>query len=233
MITHRQRAGLTRAGTAISLIGALCMVAAVAVSPASASGEFTTASLTSPLAGSATTFQWTYVFNQGNGQGLSNIAVRFCSSSIISHIVFAGPDADTFETGDVPGGHTGFGPGVKFELTAARGTFEITFDQPFSVSAVGLEVQSHSGNGQLGDIITTAGGPDSGCEPAATTTTVPTTTTAPPTTTTTVPPTTTTVPSTTTTVGPTTTTTTPPPTTTTVPATTTTLPEDPPTIPGT
>ena len=57
-----------------------------------------------------------------------------------------------FPDGDVPGEHTGFGPGVKFPLTAVTGTFQVVFDQPLAISATGLEVQSHSGDGQQGDM---------------------------------------------------------------------------------
>ena len=205
------------------------MALGMTVASAGASGESTTAVLTSPLSGTSATFTWSYEFHDNGGHGLSNIAVSFCSTDILSHVVSATPSGETFLTGDVPGGHTGFGPGVKFETTAVSGTLTVVFDQPYPAAGI-LNVQSHSGDGQDGDLITTADGPGT-CNQQATTTTVAPTTTTIPATTTTVPATTTTVPATTTTVPATTTTV--PATTTTVPATTTTVPATTTTVPAT
>ncbi|HEY4409295.1 MAG TPA: hypothetical protein VGO87_05405, partial [Acidimicrobiia bacterium] len=127
--------------------------------PAFASGESTTALLTSPVSGTATTFTWSYVFNQGDGHGLSNIAIGFCSADILADVVSAGPSGGVFTSGDVPGGHTGFGPGVKFGVTATTGTLTVTFGHSHAISAGSLRVESHSGDGQTGDEITTAAGP--------------------------------------------------------------------------
>ena len=190
------------------------MAVGLTVSTAGASGEQTTAVLTSPLTGSSTTFTWSYEFDANGGHDLSNIAISFCSTDILPHVVSASPSGEAFASGDVPGGHTGFGPGVKFATTAVSGTLTVVFDQPYTAGGT-INVQSHSGDGQDGDLVTVAGGPGT-CNP--------TTTTAAPATTTTVPATTTTVPATTTTLAAVTTTTAPPVTTTTAPATTTTAP---------
>ena len=205
------------------------MAVGLTVSSAGASGESTTAVLTSPLSGTSATFTWSYEFHDNGGHGLSNIAVSFCSTDLLSHIVSATPAGEVFLTGDVPGGHTGFGPGVKFATTAVTGTLTVVFDQPYPPAGI-LNVQSHSGDGQVGDLVTTADGPGTCNQQATTTTVAPTTTTVAPTTTT-VPATTTTVPATTTTVPATTTTV--PATTTTVPATTTTVPATTTTVPAT
>jgi hypothetical protein len=197
-----------------------------------AAGETTTAELTSPLSGSSTTFTWSYQFNANGGHDLSNLAIAFCETDFLSHVVSATPSGETFTSGDVPGGHTGFGPGIKFATTAVSGTLTVVFDQAFPATGT-MSIQSHSGDGDAGDLVTTAVGPgDCGSVPSTTpgsttTTVAPTTTTVPPTTTTVAPTTTTTVAPTTTTVAPTTTvppTTTTLATTTTVPATTTTAP---------
>ncbi len=210
------------------------MAVGVNVSVAQASGELTTAALTSPLSGSNTTFTWSYEFHSNGGHELSNVAIALCSTDLLSSVVSASPAGEVFLVGDVPGGHTGFGPGIKFATTAVSGTLTVQFSQPQSAGGL-IQVQSHSGDGQNGDLVTTATGPGS-CTPATTTTVAPaTTTTVAPATTTTVllattttvaPATTTTVtPATTTTLAPATTTTVPPATTTTVaPATTTSTP---------
>lgn len=202
------------------------MAIGLSFSSAAAAGENTTAVLTSPLSGTSSTFTWSYEFHANGGHDLSNIAISFCNSNILPHFQSATPSGEAFSPGDVPGGHDGFGPGVKFETTAVSGTLTVVFDQPFAPSGI-ITIQSHSGDGTVGDQVTTAVGPGP-CDPpitvpesTTTTSTVPvTTTTVPVTTTTTVPVTTTTVPVTTTTVPVTTTTV--PVTTTTVPATTTT-----------
>ncbi|HVL07531.1 MAG TPA: hypothetical protein VM388_16200 [Acidimicrobiales bacterium] len=223
---HRsRRTGTTRAGRFLVLVGALSLAAGLAVTPSAAAGESTTATLTSPLSGaSSTTFTWSYQFHDNGGHELSNIAIGFCSTDILAHVVSASPAGETFTDGDVPGGHTGFGPGIKFATTAVNGTLTVVFDQPYSAGGI-MRVQSHSGDGTTGDLVTEATGPGdcSGVPttaPGSTTTTLAPTTTTVPATTTTVAPTTTTVPATTTTVSPTTTTV--PATTTTVPATTST-----------
>jgi hypothetical protein len=189
----------------------LSMAVGITVSAAGASGESTTAVLTSPLSGSSATFTWSYDFHDNGGHDLSNIAISFCSTDMVPHVVSASPAGEAFTTGDVPGGHTGFGPGVKFATTAVSGTLTVVFDQPYPAAGI-MSIQSHSGDGDDGDLVTTADGPGT-CKPVTTTTVAPTTTTIPATTTT-VPATTTTVPATTTTI---------PATTTTVPATTTTV----------
>ncbi len=141
---------------ALSLALAAPILAATAT-PAFASGESTNAVLTSPASGSATTFTWSYTFGGGT-HALSNIAIGFCSAAILADVHTAG-SYTVFTTGDVKGGHDGFGPGVKFDLTAATGTFTVTFDTPHAIAAGSVRVQSHSGDGQTGDIITTAAGP--------------------------------------------------------------------------
>jgi hypothetical protein len=174
--------------------------------PASAAGESTTATLTTPTSGSGTAFTWTYAF--GGGQhGLSNIAIGFCSADVLADVVSASPSAEVFKNGDVPGGHTGFGPGIKFGVTAATGALTVTFAHPHAISPTGLRIQSHSGDGQTGDTVKVAAGPGP-CpdDPPVTTTTSSSTTTTSTTTTTTSTPTTS--PTTTTTAAPTTTTTT-------------------------
>jgi hypothetical protein len=209
------------------LVGGLAMAGGLAVAPSVATGESTTATLTSPLAGaSSTTFTWSYQFNDNGGHELSNIAIGLCSTDILAHVVSASPSGETFTSGDVPGGHTAFGPGIKFDTTAVTGTLTVVFDQAYTAGGI-MRIQSHSGDGDDGDLVTEAVGPGT-CgatpttAPGSTTTTVAsTTTTAPATTTTTVPVTTTTVPVTTTTLPVTTTTVL---VTTTVPATTTTVP---------
>ena len=201
------------------------MAVGVNVSVAQASGELTTAALTSPLSGSNTTFTWSYEFHSNGGHELSNIAIALCSTDLLSSVVSASPAGEVFLVGDVPGGHTRFGPGIKFATIAASGTLTVQFSQPQSAGGL-IQVQSHSGDGQNGDLVTTATGPGS-CSPAMTTTVTPaTTTTVAPATTTTVPPATTTTvaPATTTTLAPATTITVAPATTTVAPATTTSTP---------
>ena len=213
-----RRPGTTRAGRVLVVVGAVSLAAGLAVSPSAAAGESTTATLTSPLTGTSATFTWSYEFNANGGHELSNIAIRFCSDDILAHVVSASPSGEKFASGDVPGGHAGFGAGIKFDTDAVSGTLTVVFDQAYPATGT-MQVQSHSGDGDAGDLVTDAVGPG----PCGT---VPSTT--PESTTTTVQPTTTTVPATTTTAPATTTTavtpTTAPATTTTVPATTTTLP---------
>lgn len=146
------------AGLALALT--MPVVAAYAA-PAFAAGESTTAVLTSPTSGSATTFTWDYTFHQNGGHGLSNVAIRFCSAAILADVASAGPSAEIFASGDVPGGHTGFGPGIKFGVTATMGTLTVTFNNPHPVSESGLEIQSHSGDNQIGDTVMTGKGPGS------------------------------------------------------------------------
>ena len=217
------------------MIGAVSLAAGLAVAPSVAAGESTTATLTSPLADSSATFTWSYEFNANGGHELSNIAVRFCTSDILAHVVSASPSGEKFTSGDVPGGHTGFGPGIKFSTTAVSGTLTVIFDQAYPATGT-MQIQSHSGDGDAGDLVTDAVGPGPcgpvpSTTPGSTTTTVQSTTTTVPATTTTAPATTTTVPATTTTVPATTTTV--PATTTTVPATTTTVPATTTTVPAT
>jgi len=133
-------------------------ILAATAAPAFATGESANAVLTSPASGSATTFTWSYTFGGGT-HGLSNIAVGFCSDAILADVTSAGPSGDAFTNGDVQGGHDGFGPGVKFDITAATGTFTVTFNHPHAISADSLRVQSHSGDGTTGDAVTTADGP--------------------------------------------------------------------------
>ena len=188
-----------------------------------ATGESTTVTLTSPVNGTSTTFTWSYVFDANGGHELSNIAIRFCNQAILDSVVSASPNADIFKDTEVSGGHTGFGPGIKFDVTSPTGSLSVTFSTAYPFGDGGVFVQSHSGDGANGDATTSGTGPQ--CDPGTTTTTTPvTTTTSSSTTTTTVPvTTTTTVPVTTTTTVPVTTTTTVPVTTTTTrPATTTT-----------
>src|SRR5882724_59342 len=103
------------AGLALALTAPLVVATAT---PGFASGESTSASLTAPTSGSAQSFSWTYTFNQDDGHGLSNVAVGFCSAGILADVVSASPSGEKFTSGDVPGGHTGFGPGVNFAETA-------------------------------------------------------------------------------------------------------------------
>ena len=216
----RSRRSEERVGRVLVAMGVVAMAIGLTFSSAAATGENTTAVLTSPLSGSSNTFTWSYQFNQNGGNGLSNIAISFCTTDILSHVVSATPSGETFLVGDVPGGHAGFGPGIKFDTTATGGTLTVVFNQAFTPDGT-MNIQSHSGGGQVGDQSTSAVGPGPCGTPGSTTTTVPVTTTTVPVTTTTVPVTTTTVPVTTTTV-PVTTTTVPVTTTTTVPVTTTT-----------
>ena len=232
---NRSRRPEERVGRVFVAVGVLTVALGLTFSSAAASGENTTALLTSPSSGSSSsTFIWTYQFNQNGGHDLSNIAISFCTTDILSHVVSASPAGEKFLVGDVPGGHLGFGPGIKFETTAVSGTLTVVFDQAFTANGT-MQIQSHSGDGQVGDQTTGAIGPG----PCGTTTTVPVTTTTVPVTTTTVPVTTTTVPVTTTTTVPVTTTTVPvttttvPVTTTTVPVTTTTVPATTTTVPAT
>ena len=207
------------------------MAMGLTFSSAAASGEHTTAVLTSPLSGSNPTFTWTYQFNENGGHELSNIAVSFCDIDILSHVVSATPSGETFLVGDDPGGHLGFGPGIKFATTETSGTLTIVFDKAFTGDGT-MFIQSHSGDGQAGDQVMSATGPGP-CPQSTTTTTVPATTTTLPVTTTTIPVTTTTVPVVTTTVPVVTTTTVPVVTTTTVPVvTTTTVPATTTTVPA-
>ena len=230
--------GRTRARTGAGLLatGLVLIIAGLGITTAAASGEFTLVTLTSPTSGTSTTFTWSYTFNANGGHDLSNIAIRFCAD-VLGHVVSASPGGEVFTSGDVPGGHTGFGPGIKFGTSVVTGTLSVTFDQAYAFGPLGIAVQSHSGDGQTGDTITYGNGPLCPGDPSTTTTSSTTsttvgstTTTKPPTTTTTppttAPPTTTTVPATTTTTAPTATTTptTLPPTTTTLPSTTTTAP---------
>ena len=150
--TRRARAA------ALSLALAAPIVAAIAA-PAFASGESASAVLTSPTTGSASTFTWSYTFDQGTGHGLSNVAIGFCSAGILADVVSAGPSGTIYTSGDVAGGHTGFGPGVKFAVTDTTGTLTVTFAHPQAIAAGSVQVQSHSGDGQTGDTITTAAGP--------------------------------------------------------------------------
>ena len=201
------------------MVGAVSLAAGLAIAPSMAAGESTTATLTSPLSGSNATFTWSYQFNANGGHELSNIAISFCETDFLAHVVSASPSGEIFTSGDVPGGHPGFGPGIKFDTTAVSGTLTVIFDQAYPATGT-MQVQSHSGDGADGDLVTTAVGPGD-CETVPSTTPGSTTTTVAPTTTT-VAPTTTTVAPTTTTVAPTTTTVLA--TTTTLPATTTTAP---------
>jgi hypothetical protein len=244
-----------RGGAALLGAGVVLTILGLFAAPANAAGESTTATLTSPTSGTSSTFVWSYQFNQNGGHGLSNIAIRFCDDSLLAHVTSASPNA-TVQSGGVTGGHSGFGPGIRFDTQTASGSLTVTFDQAYAIAPGAMEIQSHSGDGQQGDVINSAAGPAGQCAPVPTTTTTtlvvedPTTTTTtlvvedPTTTTTTVvedPTTTTTTvvedPTTTTTTvveDPTTTTTTTlvedPTTTTTVvddPSTTTTAVDDP------
>ena len=245
--SFRRRTLPDRLGRALVAAGVLTFIAGLGLSPAAASGESTTAVLTSPLSGSSMTFTWSYQFHDNGGHDLSNIAVGFCSADILPHVVSASPSGEIFLIGDVPGGHTGFGPGVKFATTAVSVTLTIVFDVAYTAQGT-LFIQSHSGDGQDGDIVEEAVGPGvcnaqvttTTVAPTTTTTVAPTTTTVAPTTTTTVAPTTTTtapvptsVPAVTTTTVAATTTTKAPVTTTTAPATTTTVASTTTTVPPT
>jgi hypothetical protein len=145
-----------RAGLALALATPMVMGSAV---PAFAAGESATASLTAPTSGSATTFTWDYTFHQDGGHGLSNVAIAFCSADLLADVASAGPSADIVQSGDVVGGHAGFGPGIKFAVTATTGTLTVTFNHAHPISEHGLLIQSHSGDGQTGDSIETAQGP--------------------------------------------------------------------------
>ena len=134
-------------------------VVATTALPAAASGESASAVLTAPTTGSASTFTWDYTFNQNGGHGLSNLAVGFCSADILADVVSASPSATVYNSGDVGGGHDGFGPGIKFAVTDPTGSFTVTFGHSHTISAQGLSLQSHSGDGQTGDATTHAAGP--------------------------------------------------------------------------
>src|SRR5262245_39976924 len=121
--------GRARARTGAGLVaaGLLLIGAGLGVTTATASGEFTIITLTSPLSGTSTTFTWTYTFLQNGGHDLSNIAIRFCSADILADVESASPSGEIFTSGDVPGGHTAFGPGIKFGTSATTGTLSVTF----------------------------------------------------------------------------------------------------------
>ena len=127
--------------------------------PAFAAGESTTAELTAPTDGEATTFTWNYTFHQNDGHALSNVAIAFCSADILADVASASPDATIYSDGEIGGGHAGFGPGIKFGVTDPTGSFTVTFNNPHPISDNGLQIQSHSGDGQTGDAIETAKGP--------------------------------------------------------------------------
>ena len=133
-------------------MGVLSIALGLTVTPAGASGEHTTAVLTSPLSGSSTTFTWSYEFHGNAGHSLSNVAISFCSTDILPHVVSSSPSGESFLIGDVPGGHTGFGPGIKFATTAVNGTLTVVFDQPQTAGGT-INIQSPSGDGQAGDQI--------------------------------------------------------------------------------
>jgi hypothetical protein len=228
------------AGAALMLTSA---VVGATATTSFASGESTSAVLTSPLSGTSSVFTWSYTFHQNGAHGLSNVAIAFCSADVLGDVLSATPSGAAFPDG-VPGGHDGFGPGVKFDVTATTGAVTVTFAHPHPIVAGALRIQSHSGDGQTGDVITTAAGPGPCPESDPTTTSSTTTTTVddpedPPTTPPTLiavdpkpegegPTTTTTTIGTRTIVDPTTTTTAPSGTTTTTSAqpTTTTIPTD-------
>src|SRR5581483_967628 len=134
-------------------------IVAATATPAFASGESASATLTAPTSGSATTLTWDYSFDQNGGHALSNIAIGFCSADILADVVSAGPSATIVSSGDVVGGHTGFGPGIKFGVTATTGTLTVTFAHAHDFAAGSVQIQSHSGDGQTGDTPTTAAGP--------------------------------------------------------------------------
>jgi hypothetical protein len=137
------------------------LVAATA-GTAFAAGESASAVLTSPTSDSATTFTWNYTFDKPaeGGNDFSNLAIGFCSADILADVesveVTSGT-VDTFPTGDVQGGHDGFGPGIKIHMPEDTGTITITFGSAYPVVDGGLKVQSHSGAGLDG--ITWADGP--------------------------------------------------------------------------
>jgi len=149
--------------------------------PADAAGEATTAVLTSPAAGSSSTFTWDYEFSRNGGHGLSNIAIGFCSAALLADVDSAVPNGEIFLRGDVPGQHAGFGPGIKFERKPSqeRGTLTVTFKSRHPIAERGLRIQSHSGDGQSPDVTNVAKGPGPCPEdpPTATATSSSTTTT--------------------------------------------------------
>ncbi|HVL27602.1 MAG TPA: hypothetical protein VM390_05605, partial [Acidimicrobiales bacterium] len=180
-----------RAGAMLIAAGLVTALAGLAVAPAAASGESVILTLTSPTDGTSTTFTWSYVFNQNGGHELSNIAIRFCSQAILDSVVSAAPNATIHKDSEVPGGHAGFGPGIKFDVTNPAGNLMVTFDTAYAPGDGGVFAQSHSGDGLTPDQTTSGAGPL--CDPVTTTsvpvptTTPEVTTTVPPTTTTTVP----------------------------------------------
>ena len=142
---------------ALALAVTTPLVAANAL-PAFAAGESASATLTSPESGSDSTFTWNYSFGGGE-HALSNIAIRFCSADILADVESAGPAATIYLDGDTGGGHDGFGPGIKFGVTEPIGTLTVTFKNSHEIYDSGMEIQSHSGDGQTGDAITTTKGP--------------------------------------------------------------------------
>lgn len=201
----------TKVGGVLMLVGLLAIAAGFSVSTAAASGESTTVELTSPLSGTSHTFTWTYTFHRNGGHDLSNVAIKFCSPQLLAHVASASPNGEIFLSGDVPGGHAGFGPGIKFPVTAVTGTLTVVFDQAYAGGGSAV-VESHSGDGQEPDLQTVGSGP-AACDPPVTTTR-PLVTTTVPEVTTTIPGVTTTVPGVTTTL----------PEVTTIPVVTTTVP---------
>lgn len=180
---------------AVCAAGAVvCGVLAVLSTSAYAAGEFTTATLVSPTEGegSSASFTWDYEFHQNGGHGLSNLAVGFCDEDVLDHIQSASQSYTLLTDGQ--GGHDGF-DGIKLDVTEVTGTFSVTFDQEYDIDPEGLLLQSHSGDGDQGDIVRTAPGPgpcpettSSSTEDTVVVNNNPTTTTAAPTTTTTAAP---------------------------------------------
>lgn len=188
-----KRSRLFRAAAATSAVvcGALAVLSTSAL--AAQGDEYTTAELLSPTSGSADEFTWSYEFHQNGGQELSNLAIGFCDDDILEHVESASQVYTLLTHGQ--GGHDGF-DGLKFDDIDVSGEISVTFDQAYEIDAAGLLLQSHSGDGDEGDEITTAPGPGP-CPETETTIVVTnqdptTTTTAAPTTTTTEAPTTTT-----------------------------------------
>jgi LPXTG-motif cell wall-anchored protein len=126
--------------------------------PAFAAGESTDATLQLPVVDK--TFTWDYTFSQGDGHALSNIAIAFCSPALLADVASTS-GGTIFTSGDVEGGHGGFGPGIKFPLTAGTGTFSVTFKSDHAVVTDAVKIQSHSGDGQDPDATNLIDGP--GC----------------------------------------------------------------------
>lgn len=126
---------LVRAACASGAV--VCGVLAVLSVAASAAGEWTTATLTSPTSGSSKVFTWSYELHQSGGPELSNLTIGFCDDSLTDHIELASQSSTRLSDGQI------------------TGEISVTLDQDYGIDAAGLLLQSDPGGG--GDIETAPG----------------------------------------------------------------------------